>query len=134
MTIGDSSQTGNITFTTATPATTAGASTVVVQDPAGPGQIILDDGGTGTGLNGNGGTVSLDAGHRRHRGPFRPAGVPLATQGFNATGLTLTPTLNFAPTPGTQLTIINNTATPAASNPITGTLANLPQGGVIPLT
>ena len=33
VTFGDSSQTGNITFTTATPATTAGASTVVVQIP-----------------------------------------------------------------------------------------------------
>ena len=43
LTIGDSAQTGNITFTTATPATTPGASTLVVQDPAGAGQIILDD-------------------------------------------------------------------------------------------
>ena len=63
VTFGDSSQTGNITFTTATPATTPGASTVVVQSPAGPGQIILDDGGgAGTALNGNGGTISLTAG------------------------------------------------------------------------
>ena len=36
VTIGDGSQTGNITFTTATPATTGGASTVVVQNAAGP--------------------------------------------------------------------------------------------------
>ena len=132
MTIGDSSQTGNITFTTATPATTAGASTVVVQDPAGPGQIILDDGnGSGTGLNGNGGTVALTPGMGGIVAPISTAGVPLATQGFNATGLTLTPTLNFAPALGTQLTIINNTATPAASNPIIGTFSNLPQGGTI---
>ena len=46
----------------------------------------------------------------------------MATQGFNATGLTLTPTLNFAPTRGTQLTLINNTATPASANPISGML------------
>ena len=63
VTIGDSTQTGNITFTTATPATTAGASTLVVQATGGAGQIILDDGaGTGTALNGNGGTISLNAG------------------------------------------------------------------------
>ena len=60
--------------------------------------------------------------------------MPLATQGFNATGLTLTPTLEFRAHPGTQLTLINNTATPAASNPITGTFANLPQGGTISAT
>ena len=63
VTLGDSGQTGNITFTTATMATTAGASTVVVESTTGPGQIILDDGGgTGTALNGNGGTISLTAG------------------------------------------------------------------------
>ena len=63
MTIGDSAQAGNVTFTTATSATTPGASTVVVQDPTGLGQIILDDGnGSGTALNGNGGTISLNAG------------------------------------------------------------------------
>ncbi|MCY2996416.1 MAG: autotransporter-associated beta strand repeat-containing protein, partial [Planctomycetota bacterium] len=61
-TLGDSSQTGNITFTTATLATTAGAATVVVQSPSGGGKIVLDDGGTGPALNGNGGTVSLTAG------------------------------------------------------------------------
>ncbi len=63
VTIGNSAQTGNITFTTATPATTAGASICVVQDPDGPGQIILDDGGGScTALNGNGGSISLAAG------------------------------------------------------------------------
>ena len=35
---------------------------------------------------------------------------------------------------GTQLTVINNTATPAASNPISGTFSNAPQGGTITLT
>ena len=63
ITIGDSSQTGNITFTTATPATTAGASTVVMQSASGVGQIILDDGaGSGTALSGNGGALTLTAG------------------------------------------------------------------------
>jgi len=62
VTFGDSSQTGNITFTTATPATTPGAATAVVQSTTGPGQIILDDTGSGTGLNGNSGTVTLTPG------------------------------------------------------------------------
>ena len=63
LTIGDSAQTGNITFSTATPATTAVASTVVVQKPNGPGEIILDDdAGLGTGLDGNGGSIGLTAG------------------------------------------------------------------------
>jgi hypothetical protein len=134
VTFGDSSQTGNITFTTATPATTPGAATVVVQSPTGPGEIILDDAGSGTGLNGNGGPVTLTPGTGGIVTPLSAAGVPLATQGLNATGLTLTPTLDFAPTLGTQLTVINNTATPAASNPIIGTFADLPQGGLISAT
>ena len=63
VTIGDSNQTGNITFTTATPATTAGAATTVVQSSSGGGQIILDNGsGSGTALNGNGGAVTITAG------------------------------------------------------------------------
>ncbi len=63
VTIGDSQQTGNITFSTATPATTAGAVVNVVQSTAGAGQIILDDGaGTATALNGNGGNISITAG------------------------------------------------------------------------
>ncbi len=63
ITIGDSNQTGNITFTTATPATTAGASTVVVQSSSGAGQIILDDNsGAATALNANSGSVSITAG------------------------------------------------------------------------
>ena len=63
VTVGDSTQIGNITFTTATVATTAGVSTLVVQATGGAGQIILDDGaGTATALNGNGGTITLNAG------------------------------------------------------------------------
>ena len=63
LTIGDGQQTGNITFSTATPATTAGAGLVVVQEATGAGQVILDDGaGSGTALNGNGGSISITAG------------------------------------------------------------------------
>ena len=63
VTIGDSNQTGNITFTTATPATTAGATTVAVQSTSGGGQIILDDGsGASPALNGNTANVTLTAG------------------------------------------------------------------------
>ena len=63
ITIGDSNQTGNITLSTATPVTTAGAAIDVLQSTAGAGQIILDDGaGTATALNGNGGNVILTAG------------------------------------------------------------------------
>jgi sugar lactone lactonase YvrE len=134
VTFGDSSQTGNITFTSATPATTPGASTVVVQSTTGPGQIVLDDTGSGTGLNGNGGSVTLTPGTGGILMPLNTSGVPLATQGFNPTGLMLSLSLNFAPALGTQLTVINNTASPATSHPITGTFANLPQGGTISAT
>ena len=126
LTIGDSAQTGNITFTSATPVTTPGASIDVLQDPSGPGQIILED-SVGTALNGNGGTVTLTPGTGGIVTPLSATGTPLATQGFNATGLTLAPTLSFAPTAGEQFTIINNTS----ANPIAGTFANLPQGGTI---
>ena len=129
ITIGDGSQEGNITFADAVPAATPGAATVVFQDPTGPGQIILDDSDGGTALDGNGGTVTLMPGTGGVATPLTPSGVPLATQGFDADGLTLTPTLPFAPTPGTQYTVVDNTAAPAADNPITGTFANLPQGG-----
>jgi hypothetical protein len=57
-------------------------------------------------------------------------GTLLASTGFAAGGMTLGLSLGFAPTLGTQLTIINNTATPAASNPINGEFDNLPQGGI----
>ena len=63
VTFGDSSQTGNITCTTATLATTAGAAAAIVQSTSGGGQIILDDGaGTAIALNGNGGPLRLAAG------------------------------------------------------------------------
>src|SRR5204862_1052556 len=43
ITIGDAAQVGNITFTTAFPATTAGTAVVVVQSTAGAGAIVLDN-------------------------------------------------------------------------------------------
>ncbi len=60
---GDSSQNGNITFTTATPATTPGASVIVQQNPFGPGSIVLDNdrnavsGTPGIALKSGGGTL-----------------------------------------------------------------------------
>ena len=96
LTLGGGGQTGTITFTTATPATTPGASIEVAQYPGIAGQIILDD-DAGTGLNGNGGMVTLEPGTGGIVAPISAAGLPLATQGFDATGLTLTPTLTFAP-------------------------------------
>ena len=54
----------------------------------------------------------------------------LTANGYTASGQTLNVTLNFAPTPGTVLTVINNTS----ANPITGTFSNLPNGGTINLT
>jgi hypothetical protein len=135
ITIGDSTQTGNITFTTATPATTAGASTVVVQATGGAGQIILNDNaGSGTALNGNGGTVTLTPGTggvQVIQSSSSAGDVAILSNGFTCPTALLSLSLNFAPAIGTQFTLANNTATPAASNPISGTFANLPQGGTI---
>jgi autotransporter-associated beta strand protein len=63
ITIGDAAQIGNIILTTATPAVTLGASTIITQAAGGAGRIILDDeAGAGMALNGNGGTIALNAG------------------------------------------------------------------------
>ena len=57
LTIGDSDQTGDIMFITAKmPASKA---TVVLQSTSGGGKVLLDGSGTSTGLDGNGGTVTL---------------------------------------------------------------------------
>jgi sugar lactone lactonase YvrE len=129
VTIGDSGQTGNITFSTATPATTAGAALNVIQSTAGAGQIILDDGaGSGTGLNGNGGTVTLTPGTGGIQTTLYATGTPLASMGFTTSGMTLNLALGFAPTIGQQLTVVSNTATSAAGNLINGTFTDLAQG------
>jgi hypothetical protein len=62
ITFGDTSQTGDITFTTATPATTAGAAIVALQSTGGGGKIVLDDAGAGTALAGGSSTIALTAG------------------------------------------------------------------------
>ena len=63
ITIGDPTQTGNITFNTATVATAAAASTVsCFRRPGGSGQILLDNQRRGRPPNGDGETVSLTAG------------------------------------------------------------------------
>jgi hypothetical protein len=156
VTIGDSSQTGDITFTNATVATTPGAGTIVEQDPTSTGQVILDDAGTGTSVNGdgvavtstpgtngiegavagtaldgNGGTVTLTPGANGVEAVVAAAADTwLVTNGFTVpTGTSLILDLNFAPSPGTPLTIIDNTA--VAGTAISGTFANLPQGGTI---
>ena len=129
ITIGDTGQTGNITFSTATPATTAGAALNVIKATSGSGQIILDD-ASGTARDSTATAVHhADAWHRRLSNNSVLHRQPLATNGFVASG-PLNLTLGFAPTPGVQLTIVNNTATPAASNPISGTFSNLPQGSI----
>jgi DNA-binding beta-propeller fold protein YncE len=61
VTFGDPTQTGNITFAGASPATIAGASVAAVQSPAGDGAIILD-GSAGTALTVGTGNVQLSAG------------------------------------------------------------------------
>jgi sugar lactone lactonase YvrE len=62
LTFGDDSQTGDITFRTARPATTAGAAIVVKQVPDGPGRVVLDDAGAGSALDANSRTVRVAAG------------------------------------------------------------------------
>ena len=56
--------------------------------------------------------------------------VPVIANGFSAGGYPVTPVLNYAPTPGTVLTMVNNTS-PAF---IHGTFGNLPQGQHVTMT
>ncbi|HEX3657499.1 MAG TPA: hypothetical protein VHV55_17040 [Pirellulales bacterium] len=129
ITFGDTAQTGDITFTTATPATTEGATLNVLQATSGPGQIILDEGpSSGTALDGNRGTVNLTPGTGGIQSTLSASGLPLKTYGFNATG-TLHLALDFAPSAGTQLTIVDNIS--AGDAPIGGSFSNLQQGEII---
>ena len=57
--------------------------------------------------------------------------VPVTAASYSAAGVVVNFTLNFAPTVGTNLTVVNLT-TP--SSQITGTCANLTQNQVVPLT
>jgi alpha-tubulin suppressor-like RCC1 family protein len=56
--------------------------------------------------------------------------VPLMSDGFTATGVTVGFTLNHVPDPGTQLTVVRNTGLGF----IRGTFDNLSQGQLVPLT
>ncbi|HEY5315212.1 MAG TPA: BACON domain-containing carbohydrate-binding protein, partial [Pirellulales bacterium] len=134
VTIGDSLQTGNITFTTATPATTAGAAVNVVESSSGVGEIILDDNsGAGTGLTDASGPVSLSPGTGGVLTTLYSTGTPLVADGISLSG-TLTATLAYATTPGSQITVANDTATPASSNLISGAFSNAAQGGSVVLS
>jgi hypothetical protein len=123
VTIGDSSQTGNITFQDARPATNAGASTVVMQSTSGAGGIFLIA-STGTAINGHGGKVSLIPGTAGVNGTLSASNPLIVSKVFTATGLTLHLSLPFAPKPGQKITLIHDTG-----SAISGTFANLPAGG-----
>ena len=56
--------------------------------------------------------------------------VPITAAGNASASGSLTVELDFAPTPGTNLTVINNTTTAF----ISGMYINIPQGGTVPLT
>ncbi len=58
------------------------------------------------------------------------ADVPVTTALINATGSTVNPSLNFAPAPGTQLTVINNTGLGF----IGGAFSNLAHGQAVNLS
>lgn len=56
--------------------------------------------------------------------------APLNAEHFSLTGRTVSLTLGFAPSPGTELLLVNNTG----YSPITGTFTNIAHGAVVPLT
>lgn len=58
------------------------------------------------------------------------AEVPVSSNGFTATGETVNFTLNYAPSPGTQLMVVQNTA----PGIIRGTFSNLAQGQIVALS
>jgi uncharacterized repeat protein (TIGR03803 family) len=53
--------------------------------------------------------------------------IPLTTSDFTPGSTALNLSLSYAPSPGTVLTVINN----SSNNPISGTFSNLPDGGTI---
>jgi uncharacterized delta-60 repeat protein len=70
-------------------------------------------------------------GETSHTATFASASdVPLTFKGFTASGQTISLALNYAPTTGTNLTVVNNTGLGF----INGTFSNLAQGQVVPLT
>ncbi len=56
--------------------------------------------------------------------------VPVGASGYTATSNTVNFTLNFAPSTGTKLTVVNNTGLPF----INGTFDNLTQGQAVSLS
>ena len=56
-----------------------------------------------------------------------PTAVPITAYGYTASGLSLAVALGFAPSPGTNLTVVRNTG-PAF---ISGAFSNVPQGGTV---
>jgi len=56
--------------------------------------------------------------------------VPVTANGFTATGSTVNLALNYAPLPGSRLTVINNTGL----GPISGTFSNLTHGQTVGLS
>jgi hypothetical protein len=125
---GDTNQTGNITFAGAKTATTAGASTNVDQSTTGGGQILFDN-TNGIALNGNGGLVSLTPGTGELSGTLNTTGALIASNGFTASGLTLSLALGFAPSSATTITLVADSGTP-----ISGSFNNLTPNGTIVLS
>nr|WP_303652791.1 Ig-like domain repeat protein [Paludisphaera mucosa] len=125
--VGDHAQTGDVTLTGATIATTAGAATTVVQSAVGDGGIVLAPGAT-TALDGHGGAVTLIPGTGGLAADVPAAGSTFTTRGFTAAGLALNLGLPFAPEAGRTMTIVRNTG-----GPIVGEFTNLPDGEVVTL-
>ncbi|WP_395740314.1 S8 family serine peptidase [Prosthecobacter sp.] len=88
-------------------------------------QISSDDATDGTfvaGVAGSGVAVAATFG--------TAADVPLTRSGYSAAGKALSFTLNYAPDPGTDLIVVNNTGLPF----ITGVYSNLAQGQLVAAT
>ena len=131
LTIGDTSQTGNITFETATPVTTSGAGLKIVEATNSAAAVVL--GAYGTGLSSNG-PVSVAAGTSGLQFTlYSSSNTAIIAGGVVLGGGPLNLTLDFPATNSTQ-TIIDDTATPAGNNPINGTFSNLAQNGSLSLT
>ncbi|MBK8092251.1 MAG: choice-of-anchor D domain-containing protein [Verrucomicrobiaceae bacterium] len=106
------------TFTVSFMPTTVGAHVVAVQITSNDGDEAPFD----ITLNGNASgalTADFTSGSQ----------IALTTNGFTATGSTVTPTLGYTPALFTVLTLVNNTS----ANPINGTFTNLAQGQLVTL-
>ena len=86
---------------------------------------IAESGYTTTAINANGGTVSFTANTGTLQVDNYPGAVAIASNGFKATGLPMIVNLQAVPTQGEQFTTLDDTAKPAASNPIIGSFGGL---------